>query len=224
MENDYGYKPDKTENQHQIILKFAILFIFILSTYIISNTIVMFFDFNKENGDLKTIKASKYPLKIFIEKPEIIDQVDIYEVLENNTPSIEEINLVKIEEPKKIKLEKSEELEKRIIENNEIEQKNLKKIFLPKKSIFINGFKAQIAAMSNKKRAEKYWFNLKKNHPSFLKNMKHFIQKVDFPNRDSLFRLQIIGFKDEAEVENFCLKFIHLTKQSHSNCITISTK
>jgi hypothetical protein len=222
MEDNYGYQPNHTENRNRILGKVIFVFLLVILIGIAVNFITMFFDFNKSNEDIKIIRASKYPLKIFIEKPKIIDQVGIYEALENNATMREQIIPVEVEEPRKINLKKAEELAKRVINFEEIEEQNLNVIIVSDDGVDNNGFKAQISAMSKRKNATKYWHKIKNNHPNIFKNLKYFIQKIDFPNRKSLFRLQIIDFKNELEVEDFCLKFIHTTKQSHSNCIIIS--
>jgi hypothetical protein len=225
MENDYGYEADQIENRNKILGKAMILFLLAFLIAIAINVVTMFFDFGENNEDLPIIRASKYPLKIFIEKPQTTDQVGIYEVLEKKSPVKEKITPVAVEEPKKVKLAKSKELAKRVIDLKEVkkaESQDLKNNIISDEAIDDKGFKAQISAMSKKENAEKYWHKLKKDYPNLFKKLKYFLQKIDFPNRNPLFRLQIIGFKSEIEVEDFCLKFIHLTKQSHSNCIIIS--
>ena len=222
MEHDYGYQPDKTESRNKFLGKIIILLILAIFTGVMINTAAMFFNFDEEGEDLTIITAAKHPLKIIIDKPKIIDQVGIYKVLESNIPVKEEITPLKVQEPKRVKLEEVEELDKRVIDFKEIEQIGSQAIKISENIINDSGFKAQISAMSKKESAKKYWLEVKEDYPKLFKDLKYFIQKINLSNRNSLFRLQIIGFKNEAEVESFCLKFIHLTKQSHSNCIIIS--
>jgi len=217
MENDYGYKPDNIEVRNKALVRIIMLILLMLFGAIIANISLMFFSL--EDNDVEMIYASKYPLKIFIEKPKLTDKVDVYEVLENNnSPEIEKIIPVKPKEPKVVDLKLAEEMQRRVLDVKKIKEAEN----ITEGVISNSGFRAQIAAMSKKEKAKKYWQNITKKYPKIFKNLQYFIQRIDLPNRDSLFRLQITGFKNEFEVEDFCLKFIYETKQSHANCIIIT--
>lgn len=84
-----------------------------------------------------------------------------------------------------------------------------------------NGIRVQIAAMTSKESAEKYWLSLKKKYPNLLSRLKHYIKKADLGSRGVFYRLQIGNFPTREEAEDFCNKYIVKTLKTRSDCILI---
>ena len=81
--------------------------------------------------------------------------------------------------------------------------------------------RVQIAALTNKDSAIRYWHNLKKSHHNLVADLDYFISEANLGAKGTFYRLQIGNFRSQIEAENFCRQFISQLKQSKTNCIIV---
>ena len=81
--------------------------------------------------------------------------------------------------------------------------------------------RVQIAALSSKDSAVKYWSSLKKSQPKLFANLEYFLSETK-NNKGKFYRLQIGNFRSQIEAESFCRQFISkFGKSTKANCIIV---
>jgi hypothetical protein len=79
----------------------------------------------------------------------------------------------------------------------------------------------QVAALSSKDSAKKYWSKLKKDYPALFVNLNYYITEADLGKRGIFYRLQVGNFRGQVEAEKFCQEFISKSSKAKAGCIIV---
>jgi hypothetical protein len=90
-----------------------------------------------------------------------------------------------------------------------------------KNIVIKNSSRVQIAALTSRNSAVKYWSELTKSYPDLFANLDNFISEANLGEKGTFYRLQIGNFKSQVEAENFCHRFISQIGQSKENCMVV---
>ena len=105
---------------------------------------------------------------------------------------------------------------------NEVQSMSLSNNKFKKSKEIIRGVaRVQVAALSTKDSALRYWSKLSKLHPNLFTNLNYFISEVNLGQKGNFHRLQIGNFRDQVEAENFCYRFISQLGKSKADCIIV---
>jgi len=81
--------------------------------------------------------------------------------------------------------------------------------------------KVQLGSLRSEELAYESWIKLVNAYPNLFSGLKYFVQKIDFKDKGTFYRLQVGNFKDKPAAQSFCAKFLAKTKKTKSDCIII---
>lgn len=247
---DFGYSKEQDENYLAKLFKRAFMLgatLFSIFCFIyITHSAVKYFSQNR--GEAKIIEASVDPIKV-IATSEIQSQdslqIDssIYEdIFGNKKKKQEEITIKKVIVPalppkENIKTEnveiKKDNSNQKIIIYQDQETQNQPKVLLNQENAINktaskniekkgkNYVRVQIAAMTSKQAAYKYFESIKNKNPELFYGLEDFIQEVDLGKRGIFYRVQVGNFYDQIRAESFCKKYITQTSRNKADCIIV---
>ncbi len=207
--------------------------------------------FSQNRGEVKIIEASVDPIKIIetaeIQNQNSL-QIDssIYEdIFGNKKKNHEEITVKKLVLPElppkeniktgniQTKIESTKDnSNQKIIIYQEQEIQNQPKVLLSQenktktasKNIDKKGknyIRVQLAAMTSKQAAYKYFQDVKNKNSELFYGLEDFIQEVDLGKRGIFYRVQVGNFYDQIRAESFCKKYITQTSKNKADCIIV---
>jgi hypothetical protein len=83
------------------------------------------------------------------------------------------------------------------------------------------GIRIQLAAVNSESVAEENFKNLYRLYPKLIAGRKSYIEKVDLGKRGIFYRLQIGGFLNQIDAEEFCNRYVVEAQKSRADCIVV---
>lgn len=239
---DFGYSKEQEENYIKSLIKKSFLIgasLFSVFCFIYIS-MSAFNYFSQNHSDIKIIEPPVENIKIIA-----VTEVQNEDSMKIDSSIYEDIFGTRKKEKRKIKVKKpaiapiakktkedniitknkSSNDKKIIIYSDEKLTKNIKTLSSDnnksKQKTGKNYVRVQIAAMTSKRSAYRYFESLKNNYPNLFQGLEHFIQEVDLGKRGTFYRVQIGNFYDQIRAENFCQKFVTQTSKSKADCIIV---
>lgn len=214
---DFGYSKEQQEQNFGILVKRSALFGAALFSIVcfIYITMSAYRYFANNGAAVELIEPAADPIKIVVEgeveQKNSAIKIDgsIYEDIFGTRKKKErKIKVKKVEKaplpPKPVKIVKKKKLPVVYVQDE-----------IPK------GIKVQLAALSSKENAYRYFSQLKRKYPKLFSGHKDYIQKVDLGKRGVFYRVQVGNFYDQIRAEDFCAKYVAKALKERADCIVV---
>lgn len=235
-EFDYSLDKDKNASTQKKLKKLAlilsVIFVLFLFFYIVLNA-YKFITHKPSIEDISLIKAETNEIKVPSDSKEKIEvdniEISVYDVLDKQEDEVEIKKVEKVETAKKDLLDRIDIKERQTKDNKAVVIKSENKATIKEEiktedTEIISYVRAQIVALQTKDGVINYWQDKKNKHKELLSDKSYFIEKADLNERGVFYRLQVGGFKNTEEVEDFCKKYVTLTSNNKMDCIVVEVK
>jgi hypothetical protein len=233
MEEDFYYSRENNIHFIKKIIEKALVFILItisVASFLYITINAYYFADKKKNDSIAVIESPKQKIKVKVKKDikEVpnIDKIIYKNIVGNDKENFDKKN-IKIIDNIKPALYQENIKKKTKIKPKKQELSRIKKDpqiidLSQKEEEYIEyGTRVQVAAMSSKEAAEKYWNYIVKNNSNLVKNYNRFITKINLGKRGVFYRLQIGNFRTQNKAERFCQEFIMKNNKDESDCIIL---
>jgi hypothetical protein len=82
-------------------------------------------------------------------------------------------------------------------------------------------YRAQLVALRDRQKAQAYAKSLQKSQDDLLKHLKIFVDELNLPGKEVIYRVQVGNFADHRRAGIFCESYLRKTSEKSTNCIPV---